>query len=152
MAKKKESKLRTFEGGGIRDTGEGKLLYYGSRHPLTEQSFTKYMEEHRRLPDGSMRGVSNWWCTWDKEISLQSMVRHLEDLQAIHAGYIVFELRYDRKVVKEYLDGGIEKANDKVKEWKESKIDFKWITAEECLSAIRFNSDAYKLRLLKENI
>jgi len=145
----KKTKIRKFDNGAFRDTSDGKYDYFGFRNPLIEQSFAKYMHEHRKMSDGTYRDADNWWAGWDKEISLQSMIRHLEDLQAIQAGLIVFELRYNGGVHKIYLTGGIEKANEKVKEWKESDIGFKWITAEDCLNAIRFNSGAYLLQELK---
>lgn len=140
--------MRVFEGGGLRDSSEGKLNYYGFRHPKLEQSFAEYMHEHRKMPDGSLRDANNWWKGWDKEISLQSMVRHMEDLQAIHAGYIVFETRDEMGIHKEYVYG-IDKACDRVNDFKELKTDYKWITSEDCLNAIRFNTQSYLLEELK---
>lgn len=140
--------IRIFKGGGLRDTSDGKLEYFGFRHPLLEQSFAKYMHEHRKMSDGSLRDSNNWWKGWDSIISLQSLVRHVEDLQAIKAGYVVFEIRDEMGVHKEYING-IELANDKVKDWRKMKVDFKWITEEECCNAIRFNADAYKLQIIQ---
>ena len=90
---KNKPDIRKFESGGLRDSSEGKLNYYGFRHPLLEQSFAKYMHEHRKMTDGTLRDANNWWKGWDKEVSLQSLVRHVEDLQAINAGYVVIEIR-----------------------------------------------------------
>ncbi len=134
------SKIRKFKTGGLRDCGDGKLNYYGFRHPLLEQSFAKYMHEHRKMQDGTLRDADNWWKGWDKEISLQSLVRHVEDLQAIHAGYMVIEERDDEGVHKTYMTRD---------EACMLTHDFKVITAEECTNAIRFNAEAYKLQLLK---
>ena len=141
--------IRIFKGGGLRDTSDGKLEYYGFRHPLLEQSFAKYMHEHRKMSDGSLRNSNNWWKGWDKEVSLQSLVRHLEDLQAITAGYDVVEIRDSKGVRKEYL-----KTTD-VGELNISSVStehgavVKQITSEECCNAIRFNADAYKLQIIK---
>lgn len=145
---KNKNTVRKFESGATRDTADGKLNYYGFRHPLLEQSFAYYMHEHRKQTDGSIRDANNWWKGWDKEISLQSLIRHTEDLQAINSGYLVFELRYeDGSVGKEYVDG-ISEANDSVKSWKEMGIAFKWVTVEETLNAIRFNTQSYLLQVL----
>lgn len=127
--------MRKFKNGAIRDTADGKLEYYGFRHPLIEQSFAEYMDRHRNLPDGSKRSSSNWWDGWSTDISLQSMVRHLEDLQALHAGLYAYEIR-DKKGVRRVY------SFKKLKEGTE-------ITKEECLNAIRFNAGAYLLELLK---
>ena len=104
--------MRKFKGGAVRDTAEGKLSYYGFRHPLVEQSFAKYMEGHQTLPDGSKREANNWWGGWSTEISLQSMIRHLEDLQALHAGYNVYEIRHkngrvEKLYSKDKMTGGL---------------------------------------------
>jgi len=137
-------KKRVFEGGAMRDTDDQKLSYYGFRHPLLEQSFAKYMHEHRKMADGTLRDANNWWKGWDKEISLQSMVRHLEDLQAIHAGYVVLEIRNSTGVHKVYHD--LSKNEPYIVE---EDDDVKVVTAEECTNAIRFNAEAYKLQILK---
>ena len=146
MSKKKETK-RTFDSGAIRDISEGKLEYFGFREPLVEQSFAKYMHQHRKMADGSLRDSNNWWKGWDEKISLQSMVRHVEDLQAIKAGYVVFEIRDASGVHREYVRGII-KANDRVKEYKELGIEFSWVTEEDALNAIKFNCNAMMLQHL----
>lgn len=134
--------MRKFETGAIRDTGEGKYEYFGFRHPLIEQSFAKYMYEHSIMPDGSLRDANNWWKGWDKNISLQSMVRHLEDLQAIDAGLVVIEARYK--------DGSVKKIyNTKPVELDKDVVSYKTINREECCNAIRFNAGAYLLDVMK---
>ncbi len=129
--------MRKFKGGAVRDTAEGKLSYYGYRHPLVEQSFAKYMEGHQTLPDGSKREANNWWGGWSTDISLQSMIRHLEDLQALHAGYNVYEIRHK--------NGRVEKLYSKDR----MTGDIKAIDKEECLNAIKFNVNAYLLEMMK---
>lgn len=137
-------KIRKFDNGALRDTGEGKLNYYGFRHPLLEQKFAEYMHEHRKMADGSLRDANNWWKGWDKEISLQSLIRHVEDLQAIHAGYVVIEIRSKDGVRKVYHD--LSKNEPYIlEEDEEAKV----ITVEECCNAIRFNSMAYLLEKMK---
>jgi hypothetical protein len=138
---KNKPDIRKFESGGLRDTDLGKLNYYGFRHPLLEQSFAKYMHEHRKMADGTLRDANNWWRGWDKEVSLQSSVRHIEDLQALHAGYRVFELRHH--------DGKVEKVYTKEEIAHSFSVQIREITEEECCHAIRFNATAYLLQVLK---
>jgi len=141
----KKLEIRKFEGGALRDSGENKLNYYGFRHPLLEQKFAEYMHKHRQMPDGTLRDANNWWKGWDKEVSLQSLVRHTEDLQALHAGYDVIEVRR-AGVEKHYIK------QDKTIDFLNSipeDIPVKIITEEECCHAIRFNSGAYELQLYK---
>jgi hypothetical protein len=149
--------IRTFRTGkdgetSIRDIANGKPEFFGIRHPMVEKSFADYMKDHTLLPDGTRRAYTNWWAGWDKKVSMQSMLRHMEDLTAIEAGYIIFEIREEVKgeemISKVYLRS-IEEANDRVKEWKKSKSNFKWITGEECANAIKFNCNAYILDILK---
>ena len=136
--------IRIFKSGAMRDTGESKLEYYGFRHPLLEQSFAKYMHEHRKMSDGSLRDSNNWWKGWDKLVSLQSLVRHTEDLQAIHAGLFVMEIRNKDGVKKVYHD-----LSNNEPYIVEKDDEVKIITEEDCCSAIRFNAEAYKLQILK---
>ena len=138
-----KNNVRTFKGGAVRDTDIGKYSYFGVRHPLVEQSFAKYMEGHQTLPDGSKREANNWWSGWSTDISLQSMIRHLEDLQALHAGYNVYEIRFK--------DGRVEKSyrKDKITGFPKYVGDVKVIDKEECLNAIKFNVNAYLLEMMK---
>lgn len=136
---------RIFESGALRDSGDNKLNYYGFRHPVLEQQFAKYMHEHRKMADGTLRDANNWWKGWDKEVSLQSMVRHTEDLQALHAGFDVIEVRRNG-VEKYYLDKS--KTADFLNSIPED-VPVKIITEDECCQAIRFNSTAYALQLYK---
>ena len=136
--------IRKFATGGIRDTANGKLDYYGTRHPLLEQSFARFMQGHSKMPDGSFRPTTNWWKGWDKEISLQSLIRHLEDLQAINAGYCVIETRK--------ADGSVEKTY--VNEETPVSGDIKTmhvIDAEDACNAIRFNAMAYLLQIIDKS-
>jgi hypothetical protein len=141
---KNKPDIRKFESGAVRDTSSSKYDYYGFREPRTEQIFAWYMDKHRKLPDGSVRDANNWWKGWSKDISLQSLVRHVEDLQAIHAGYVVIEIRGKDGVRKVYHD----LSNNEPYIIEEDE-DAKVISIEECCSAIRFNSMAYLLKHIK---
>ena len=135
---------RIFNSGALRDVGEGKYDYYGFRHPLLEQSYAKYMHKHRQMPDGTLRDANNWWKGWDTDVSLQSMVRHVEDLQALHAGLVVIEIRGKDGIRKVYHDLS---NNEPYQIGKDEK--FHVVTKEEALNAIRFNTQAYLLQLYK---
>lgn len=131
---------RICEGGSVRDTSEGKLEYYGFMNPLCDYSFAKYMNKHRVMADGSLRDSDNWWKGFGKKVLIQSLTRHVEDLKLLHAGYYVYERREgntaERLVYK-----------DKLEPIPKNTIE---ITIEECLNAIRFNADSYKLEHLRE--
>lgn len=133
--------IRTFDSGGIRDTGGGKIEYYGFRHPLLEHSFGCYMKKHQKMKDGSMRESNNWWKGWDTIISLQSLNRHVEDLNALHAGLYVYKERVGTDEITHVL---LNEKKDLPENWHE-------VNFEDTLSAIRFNADSYKLQYLKEN-
>jgi hypothetical protein len=135
---------RTFASGALRDVADNKLEYYGFRHPLLEQYFAEYMHKHRKMPDGTLRDSNNWWKGWDKIVSLQSLVRHVEDLQAIHTGFVVIEIRNKDGVRKVYHD--LSKNEPYIIEEDE---DAHVVTIEECCGAIRFNSMTYLLDHLK---
>jgi len=134
--------VRRLESGALRDTDNGKFEYFGFMHPLNDYSFAKYMHEHRKMADGSMRDSNNWWAGFGLDVCIQSLVRHIEDLKLIHAGYVVYEVREgskaERVVRKNKLD--------------ELPVGWKEITAEECCNAIRFNADAFKLETINKEL
>jgi len=83
-------KLRSFDGGAIRDTNIGKLEYYGFLSPLVLKRYSEYMNKHRTLPDGSLRGSDNWKNLFGKDhnkICFDSLLRHLMDVWLIMDGY-----------------------------------------------------------------
>ena len=133
--------IRKFENGATRDTTNGKFEYFGFRHPLVEQSFARYMHNHRTQSDGSLRDSNNWWKGWDTNVSLQSMIRHMEDLQALDAGLVVVEIRHK--------DGSVEKVYATEPVSLDKGDTLKAINREECCNAIRFNSGAYLLEVMK---
>ncbi len=134
--------MRKFTNGSTRDSADSKIHYYGFQHPLCDYSYGKYMLGHQKQADGKMREANNWWHGWDRSISLDSMTRHLEDLKLIHAGYYVYKKRTDMGeetiVTIKPIDKKIVIA-EKLHQ----------VTAEEACNAIRFNTDAYKLEVLK---
>lgn len=134
--------MRKFASGALRDTADGKFEFLGFMHPVLDHSFASYMHEHRKMPDGSMRDSNNWWSGFGKEASIQSLVRHVEDLKAIHAGFYVYEVREESgEVRKEIYTTPQTLIGDMVER-------YKLITVEDCCNAIRFGTQAYLLEEL----
>lgn len=82
--------LRGFDSGAIRDTNIGKLEYYGFLSPLVLKRFSEYMDKHRKLPDGSLRGSDNWKGLFGDDhnkICFDSLLRHLIDVWLIMDNY-----------------------------------------------------------------
>lgn len=138
--------MRVFKTGATRSSDSGKNEYYGYRHPLVEKSFGDYMKKHQVQEDGKERKANNWWGGWDKEVSLQSMIRHLEDLTAIQAGYEVWKV-YNKKGEEKTIYNLAGKTFNL-----ESGSKAIHISEEDCCNAIRFNSGAYLLEALKEKL
>ncbi len=128
--------MRKFKKGSIRDTNKGKISYYGFRHPLVEHSFGKYMLKHQKQADGQLRSPNNWWGGWSEDISIDSLIRHAEDLQAIHAGLYVYKVRDngEETVVLPYPYKEIFK--------KELPKNWNLVSKEDCYNAIKFNCNA----------
>jgi hypothetical protein len=135
-----KGEIRQFESGATRDTASGKIEYHGFRHPLLEHSFGEYMNKHRIQSNGELRDSNNWWKGWDKEISLQSLCRHLADLEAIHAGYDVYKLKVDGVEKTEYVNKGFMPNGF-------GKHEF--VSLDDCINAIKFNCNAYLLEHMK---
>lgn len=137
---------RIFESGANRNSSNGKLEYLGFNHPVLEQKFAEYMHKHRVLEDGTLRDSNNWWKGWDKEVSLQSLNRHVQDLNAIHAGYIVVKFKTNKGETTKYIT---------IEEFVLMRVgrnDIEVVTEEDCCSAIRFNSMAYLLQTIHQPI
>lgn len=130
--------MRNF-GGAIRSSSKGKIEWLGVRHPLVEKSFGEYMKRHTRTEDGGKRDFNNWWSGWSEEVSIQSMLRHVQDLECLHAGLYVYKVKLE--------DG----EDTVVMPFKEKRPPNNWteVSKEECLNAIKFNVNAYLLNLLK---
>lgn len=137
---KEFSDIRRFESGATRSSSDGKIEQYGFRHPLVEHSFGKYMKVHQVQENGERRTSNNWWCGWSEDISIQSLVRHVEDLQAIQAGLYVYKVKGfdgENTVVSIHPIEELEETGARV-----SKDD--------CYNAARFNCTAGLLEHLKK--
>lgn len=129
--------MRKFQGDAIRDTNEGKISYYGFRHPLVEHSFGKYMLKHQICADGSKREANNWWAGWSEDVSIDSLVRHVEDLQAIHSGMFVYKVRTKKGENTVVSHNPLKALEDFI------------VSKEDCYNAIRFNCGSGLLEYLK---
>ena len=133
--------MRQFKGGAIRDISSGKINYYGVRHPLCEHSFGEYIRKSNEDETGRPnREANNWWTGWDKEVSIQSLNRHLEDLNAICCGMKVAKVRSNGRETTVYLP-------------KDAKVPegAKLVSESDCCNAIRFNSMTYLLEIIRQN-
>lgn len=137
--------MRKFASGAVRSQASGKFEIHGYRNPLVEHSFNKYMQKHQVCEDGSIREGKNWWAGWSTEVSLQSMLRHIEDLTALHAGLNVYKIRKEKGEETVYL---AENQNLRLPEGVSLK-NVEIVTVEDCLNAVKFNCNAYLLEYLK---
>lgn len=133
--------MRKFWTWSIRSDSDWKIEYYWFRHPLLELSFWKYMMWHQIQEDWKKRDSNNWWKWWSEDVSLQSMVRHVEDLTALHSWYRVIKVYTKQWEETLYVNNDF---NTNKLKWK-----VKEITKEDCCNAIRFNSGSYLLEELK---
>lgn len=83
----KESDIRKFETGAIRDSEENKNDYEGFFHPLVIRVFGDYMTKHRKQSDGKLRASDNWQKGIPLSVYIKSLWRHFLDLWTIHRGY-----------------------------------------------------------------
>ena len=116
--------MREFKGGGTRDNNEGKNDYEGFISPLVIQSYGNYMNKHRLQTDGKLRDSDNWQNHFGEDhfkICMKSLLRHLFVLWFLHRCF----KRIDEK-------------------------DGHEINKEEALCAIKFNTNAYLDKLLKD--
>ena len=78
---------RVFSSGANRDSEEGKLDYEGFYSPLVKKRFAEYMNENRKLKDGSIRDSDNWQKGIPLTAYAKSLNRHFEDFHLLHRGY-----------------------------------------------------------------
>ncbi|MDA3802366.1 MAG: hypothetical protein PF488_00505 [Patescibacteria group bacterium] len=129
--------MRNFKTGAVRDTSNNKISYYGFRHPLVEHSYGKYMLRHREQADGKLRSPNNWWGGWSEDTSIDSLARHVADLECLHAGLFVYKVRTKDGEATEVFT----KKQPLKKGWTE-------VNKEESYNAIKFNCNSGLLRYL----
>ncbi len=77
---------RVFASGASRDTETGKLDFEGFLSPLVIERYAEYMDSHRAMSDGSIRGSDNWQRGIPLDVYMKSLWRHFFDLWKIHRG------------------------------------------------------------------
>lgn len=143
--------MRKFKTWAVRDVSDWKLQYYWFMHPLVEHSFARYMKKHQKCSDWSIRDANNWWWWWSTDVSIDSLTRHVKDLEALHAWYIVIKARnivWDNSTEETFFLTEKQYKNIEVADW--TKIEI--VTKEDCLNAIKFNCNAYLLQELDDTM
>ncbi len=77
---------RGFGTGAVRDSEAGKFDYEGFLSPRVVHAFAAYMDGHRHLPDGSLRGSDNWQNGMPLDVYMKSAFRHFMDWWTLHRG------------------------------------------------------------------
>ncbi len=114
---------RQFDTGANRDSDLGKLDFEGFLSPLVLERYAQYLNDHRKLPDGTLRDSDNWQKGMSTTVYMKSGLRHVFDVWSAHRGYPIF--------------------NPKTEE----PIDI-----EDAICAILFNFQGYLLELLHDRI
>ncbi len=141
--------MRIFNKNAVRSQVNGKIDWFGVYHPLVENSFGRYMKKHTKTEDGNTREYTNWHCGWNKDVSLQSLLRHTKDLQAIFGGYNVYKYKHivNKEVVEE--ETYYSRTGETVKSpWSPKETEIEFVSEEDCLNAVKFNCNAYLLNIL----
>lgn len=81
--------VRAFTTGATRDTDERKPDPEGFLSPLVVREFCRYMHEHRKQADGSLRSSDNWQKGVPREAYVKSLWRHFLDVWTLHRGHEV---------------------------------------------------------------
>ena len=140
--------MRKTKTGATRSNAKYKIEYLGFRHPLLEHSYGNYMLRHQRQENGELRTADNWWKGLDPNDTIQSLVRHVEDLEALHAGLFVYKVKHiDNGEVEEETVVLPYSYNETFKR----ALPDNWhkVTKEEACNAGRFNLGSYLLEHLK---
>ena len=133
--------IRTLPSGATRTSEQGKFAYEGFLNPAVLAVFANYMHKHRIQKDGTLRASDNWQKGMDKTICMESALRHMMDMWAIHRGYSAW---------KEPLSTGGEKTHY-VLPGTEVQGDWREIHLYDALCGIMFNTQAYILEQIKED-
>ena len=78
--------IRTFEGGATRNNDPERIDFIRMLSIPALFSYAKYMRAHRKQADGSMRAFDNWKSGMPEHEVLESLLRHVLDLIALHEG------------------------------------------------------------------
>jgi len=84
--------VREFESGANRSPVEHKVQYSRHLHPAVIRAYGEYMHEHRtNRRTGAVRDPDNWQMGITKQAYIDSLVRHVIDLWALHYGETVID-------------------------------------------------------------
>lgn len=144
-----KNKKREFDTGATRNASDGKFVYKDFINPLNEYSFAKYMHGKRKMSDGSIRDGDNWQKGIPQDSLLDSLRRHVWELEMLHLGFTLIQYidstgehtevikDGEEKFMKALIDGFITEG-----------VSYNVVDIEDVLNAIRFNSEGYKLQEL----
>lgn len=118
------SEIRKFDSGATRHDNADKLDYEGFLSPAVLREFARYMHEHRKQADGSLRASDNWQKGIPVKSYQESLIRHVLAAWALWRGC----------GVEKELIGGVEREP----------------TLIECLMGIIFNAQGMTHELLKQ--
>ena len=79
--------IRTFDTGATRDTDQNKLDYTRALSPIVLERYVKYLNKHRKQPDGSTRDFDNWKKGLPFRESFSSLGRHHIDVWKMIEGF-----------------------------------------------------------------
>lgn len=76
--------VREFASGAVRDGDADKVDYEGFLSPLVLERFGRYMHEHRRMGDGTIRASDNWQRGIPLDAYMKSGWRHFMEWWRLH--------------------------------------------------------------------
>lgn len=133
---------RTFDTGATRDIDDWKLEYSRYIHPLADYSFAEYMKS-KQIIWWEYRRWDNWQKWIPPESLFDSLIRHIEIVKLLYKGYNIIEVSKDWKI-----DLIVENKLTEINLDMYDRFDIKNLEQE--LNAVRFNSEALKLNIIKD--
>jgi len=79
--------MRRFPAGAIRDTDKDKIDPEGFESPIVMRRFCEFMDKHRILSDGTIRGSDNWQKGMPIAQYIKSLDRHVLEAKLWARGY-----------------------------------------------------------------
>ena len=78
---------RTFSTGANRDELTGKPGYEGFLSPIVLWAYGQYMHRKQTLSSGKVREPDNWQKGMERDVYMDSLLRHVIDLWLYHRGF-----------------------------------------------------------------
>jgi hypothetical protein len=76
--------VKEFESGATRNVSDNKIDYEGHLSPQVLEAYGRYMHEHKKQKDGSVRASDNWQEGIPFDNYMKSLVRHVFELWTLH--------------------------------------------------------------------